>query len=158
MNTHYSFAKNLEDSNCVLFTGLPMPPTSNNQYRLCYRGGKMLHRATHQLTRFKELMNKYPLTCASQFMASKQLIQSWKGVPLEITCVFFFHKSRLINRKGEFKRLDVSNRLKAAHDSICRLLEIDDSQFFRVIGEKAFCADSLDENFCVEIQRAEPVE
>jgi hypothetical protein len=151
--TQYSFARVHEATNSIIFANLPMPPTSNNQYASLRRGNKIIRVPSTGLRLFKDAMQKYALTCMQQIHASRQLTQSWirDKKPLEITCVFFFHKSRLISKKNDFKKLDVSNRVKAAHDSIADMLGIDDCRFFRVVAEKALCHESLPESFCFEI-------
>lgn len=142
-----------EPKTYVLFTKLPLPPSSNHQYTLARRGQKTYHVASAHLKAFQREMNQYPQTCRDLFLCNQQAIHGWikEGKALEIRCFFFFKRERLFTKKSVPKKLDVSNRIKALHDCLCRILEIDDSLFFRVIAEKAPCAVGLQEMTCVEI-------
>lgn len=139
--------------NFVLFPSLPMPPSSNNQYVLARRGGKTFHVCSKELNAFKAEMEKYPLAYLPEFLRQKTYVRDWlkNGFALEVRAVFFFYKRRLFTKAGTPKKLDVSNRLKACHDQLAKILEIDDCTFFRVYAEKAICHDNLTEQACVEI-------
>lgn len=135
----------------ITFTGLPLPPTSNNQYSMIRRGSKIFHVPSEQLRKFKDAMKQYPLRYATLYQESRKKAQEWKekNSPLELRCVFYFHRNRLFTKDNRFKRLDVSNRLKASHDCLSEMLGIDDSSFFRIYAEKTFIDD--DEMFSAEI-------
>lgn len=158
-NAHYSYAEKLMTMNTVIFSNLPIPPSSNNQYCMKKIGGRIRHIRSRELREFRDQMAKYAQQHAEQVLLSRQLVAQWLKTsrPLEIECVFFFHRHRLISKQNKFKKLDVSNRLKAAHDCIAEMLGIDDSAFFRVVGEKALCHDTLNEHFCFEIVQGEGV-
>lgn len=146
----YSFKKINEKS--VLFVDLPIPPSSNSQYKLARWGGKTHHVASQALKTFKIVMRQYPYTC-NEFLESKHKIQHWvnQGELLQIHCSFFLYKKRIFTQAGTVKKMDVSNRIKALHDCISELLEIDDSIYFRVVAEKRLCHDNLNEMCVVEI-------
>jgi len=137
----------------VLLTKLPIPPSSNNQYALVRRGHKTFHVPSKKLTQFQAKMQAYPYTNPDLYLIHKQAIHQWlkEGYPLEIRCLFFFRRDRIFTKKNTVKRLDVSNRIKALHDCLCKLLEIDDSLFFRVTAEKVVSEENLEEMTCVEI-------
>jgi Holliday junction resolvase RusA-like endonuclease len=137
----------------ILFTKVPMSPSSNNQYTLVRRGGRTFHVPSLELKTYQKNMIKYPLTCPELFMVGKQKIKDWlaHGLPLEIRAIFFFKREKIFTKAGKAKKLDVSNRIKALHDCLCELLEMDDSMFFRVYVEKAECHPNLEEMVCVEI-------
>lgn len=86
-------------------------------------------------------------------MLNKHRVHEWvaKGGLLEARAFFFFKKERLFTLKNKPKKLDVSNRIKAIHDSLCKLLEIDDSLFFKVTAEKVVCNGNLEESSWIEI-------
>lgn len=58
------------------------------------------------------------------------------GYPLHFHVDLGFERSRIISKKGTFKRMDVSNRLKAIHDCFATALLIDDSMFIEVSARK----------------------
>ena len=132
---------------------LPMPPTSNHQYSLFRRGRKTYHVPSPKLKSFQEAMKQWLFSRPPNFLVEKHKVQTWikEGYVLEIGCLFCFKKKNLFTKQDVPKRLDVSNRLKALHDSLCHILEIDDSIFFRVYAEKAIAEDNLDEMVFVDI-------
>lgn len=142
----------LDYNEARLFPRLPIPPSSNNQYFLARRGKKTYHIPSEELRDFKRTMAMYPSTC-TDFLMSKHIIQGWvnEGLQLAISSVFFFKSERLFTKKDLPKRLDCSNRIKALHDSLSSLLEVDDSWFFQVFAQKAECEKNLSEMCCTEI-------
>ena len=137
----------------ALFSQLPMPPSSNNQYYLAKRGNKVYHIPSDELKLYKHNMEGYPLLRSVIFELNKNLVRNWveQGYYLEIRSIFFFHHSKLFTKKNTAKRLDCSNRIKALHDQLCKAIGIDDSLFFRVYAEKAVCDDSMKQECCTEI-------
>lgn len=136
------------------FVQLPMPPSSNHMYKLFRRGRKTFHVPSKELKTFQNEMILYPRVHKLEFLSAKHTVLAWinAGQGLEISCQFFFHYSRLFTKDGRVKKLDVSNRIKALHDCLCRLLGIDDSVFFRVSAEKGTAHADLDEMVMVDIR------
>lgn len=137
----------------VVLRDLPIGPSSNNQYLLLRRGKKTYHVPSKELTLFKKAMEYYAIKFPTNYLHSKTLIDEWVGANklLEIYCVFYFKREKLFSKKNEPKKLDVSNRLKASHDSLSKMFGIDDKLFFRVFAEKCVCPDGMEEMMCVEI-------
>lgn len=136
----------------VLLSGIPLPPSSNNQYCLVRRGNKTFHVPSLELKVFQRNMQSYPHQCEN-FLLGKNKIQGWvkANLPLKISAILFFKRERIFTKKKTPKKMDISNRIKALHDCICELLEIDDSVFFNVSIEKAECHENLKEMACIEI-------
>lgn len=80
------------------------------------------------------------------------------GFPLAVHVDFGFEYSRLISKKGTFKVVDVSNRLKALHDAISRALLIDDSMFVQISARKIAVAKKEEESCEVTIEPCDFVE
>jgi Holliday junction resolvase RusA-like endonuclease len=114
----------------VVFNSIPMPPTSNKMYSMWRRGSKTYHVPSPELKAFQGKMLSYPIA-----QEKIDWLQTLKG-PLSIECFFFFKRERLYTKKEAIKKLDVSNRIKALHDCLCRRLGIDDSLFFEVYAVK----------------------
>ena len=153
--THTNFTFNTSTGvprSSIILPNVPMPPSSNTQYKLCRRGGKTYHVPSAGLVKFKTEMYQYSLT-QPRFLQDKQRAQEWnaQGQVLEIRTLFMFHHSSIFTKKGTVKRLDTSNRIKALHDQVSLYLGIDDRIFFRVYAEKAEVADNLPEMVFVEI-------
>jgi Holliday junction resolvase RusA-like endonuclease len=114
----------------VVFNFIPMPPTSNKMYAMWRRGSKTYHVPSPELKAFQRKMESYVIT-----EDKIDLVRAMKG-PLSIECFFFFRRERLYTKKDTIKKLDVSNRIKALHDCLCKRLGIDDSLFFEVYAMK----------------------
>lgn len=136
----------------MVFKGVPIPPSSNNQYLMIRARGKILHVPSPELKRFRLAMEHYFL---EQSDAVKFAREIFVGHPLSIHCAFAFEKSRLVSKKGSFKRLDVSNRLKALHDAFADALLIDDCAFVNISAKKYAVQKEMDEQVTVEIAVAE---
>lgn len=129
---------------------LPMPPTSNKLYS-SFRGRLVKSKVGRE---FEEKIEFYALTNKRQIQAAKHKIKAlfdigFKG--LKIDCTFIFHKNKVIGQKGQFKRIDASNRLKQTHDSLSKLIEIDDSLFFEGTFSKKTCESIKDEQVIINI-------
>jgi len=122
----------------LVFENLPMPPSSNNQYYLARRGKKTYHVPSKELERYKRELNDYYHLNRDAIQRSQQSLKFWLShkLLLQMNCRFFFERKMLYTLKGAPKKMDVSNRLKAAHDGVAKLLEIDDSLFFKIEAEK----------------------
>lgn len=59
---------------------------------------------------------------------------------------FYFHKSRIFSQKNLPKKFDHTNRLKALHDTLSRILQFDDSYLFSVSADKSIIDDSKPES------------
>ncbi len=137
----------------ILLTSLPMPPSSNNQYILVRRGRKTFHAPSKELKQFKTAMLGWAFKEAGKISSDKMALIDWmsSGLVIECRAVFFFHKRILFTKKNSPKKMDVSNRIKACHDEVCKILGIDDSLFFKITAEKAICHDNLQEMCCIEM-------
>lgn len=115
---------------------LPIPPTSNSQYKLFRRGLKTYHVPSAELKRFKKDMEAWALKNHKRCIDIKNAIHGRSHIPLSCECIFYFKKERIWTKAGKPKKFDVSNRLKAIHDEVCKLIGIDDSEFFSISAKK----------------------
>jgi Holliday junction resolvase RusA-like endonuclease len=99
-------------------------------YAIIKRGKKVFHIPSRQLKLFQKQITTY------FFAMPRSLIARIPDQPLLIECYFYFPVSRLYTKKHTIKKLDVSNRLKALHDCLCKVIGIDDSQFFEIYAIK----------------------
>lgn len=112
----------------IVLPGLPIPPSENAMYVNRRQAGKRGRAASDELRYFWDHMEFWRLknlpfaNSARRAMAGRSF--------LAIDCTFHFRRTRLYTGKGNVRRLDVSNRLKALHDSVAKLLGVDDSEFF----------------------------
>lgn len=137
----------------VTLYGAPLPPSSNNQYASFVRGGRLVHVPSKDLVAYKRTfagwarLNRPGIQCAIELLGDG-------GV--EVEAFFAFERTRLYTKKDAFKKLDVSNRLKALHDGLSEALGIDDCRFFSVTAEKYFVEDATQEQVIVRLSPFAP--
>ena len=132
----------------IRLEGLPMPPSSNNQYAIIRRGGKSLHVPSRELVKFRKAMQDYAKKERESFWTARQKIldllaqRKW----LTVDAIFYFDEKKLFLKKNnQPRKFDVSNRLKALHDELSKCLGgIDDSYFFQVIARKQIGREGVD--------------
>jgi Holliday junction resolvase RusA-like endonuclease len=152
-NVATSFTDFMHQKEAIVFAKLPIPPSSNHQYFLAKRGNKTYHIPSDDLKKFKKSMSIYPAINGPFFNMNKTGVRRWieDGLLLEVRVMFFFRYNRIFCKDGKPKKMDVSNRLKALHDQLSHILEIDDSWFFKIYAEKCVAVESLNEESYVEI-------
>lgn len=126
-----------------------IPPSSNKLYS-SYRGRLVKSKAGREYSdkiEFYALTNKRKIEAARKQV--KELLE--QSEYLKIECVFVFHFKRVISLKGTLKKIDVSNRVKQAHDATARLLDIDDCHFVEPIIKLATCEDIKNEQVIITI-------
>lgn len=128
-----------------------MPPSENDQYAARAFPGK--HAAgfkgerksnftmaricpTHTLEKYqKALEEEWKQKNLVAVYKCKNLLRDWliKGLFIEIEIFAWFQYFDIYHQNGNLKKNDSSNRMKALHDSLARVLEIDDTYFKRPI-------------------------
>jgi hypothetical protein len=128
---------------------IPIPPTSNNLYA-SVRG------------RFIKSIEgrKYDAALKLYSIRNFKLIDTIKAELkpndlLKIHCYFIFSKNRIISKKGDYKKLDVTNRIKALHDAVSDFIGIDDKQFISIMCEKIICENQDDEQVIVTLDKCD---
>ncbi len=136
-------------------TKLPMPPSSNHQYWhgiMNGKGGGKVARPipTSELKAFqKEMAETWKNANLIAIYKARALLRGWmmKGLYIEVETFAFFNYFDLFTQEGQVRRMDGSNRIKALHDSLAEVLEIDDSWFWDTIirkreihGKEPWCA------------------
>lgn len=135
----------------IVLKGIPMPPTGNHQYISFFRSGRMIRVKSQGAKKYDVDFNVWAML---NKQALKDALNNLNGMGIEIETFFGFHKKKLIGQKGQFKRLDVTNRLKALHDNLCEAIGIDDSQFISSYEEKFVIDDKELEQVIVRLTPA----
>ena len=134
----------------IKITKWPMPPTQNKLYS-SFRGRLVKSKEGREydakLDLFK-MLYKRKLDVLKKDIGSL-IIEH--GKCLKISTIFIFHKSKVIGKKGQMKKLDATNRIKQVHDHLARVLEIDDCYFVNSIIDKATCDYPKDEQVIISI-------
>lgn len=129
---------------------IPMPPSSNHQYAaMAVRGGHSAKngerlwfgklRPTRELEDYVKAVaawaktNEVAVAKAKSFIRNEILL---KGQMVRIDTYACFHGTNLWTQKGLAKRMDGSNRIKALHDCLAEILQVDDSHFWSGSFEK----------------------
>lgn len=123
---------NLKSKPIVRLTDLPLPPSINNCYSTIFRGKKPIRIKSRELRAFENQVFTESKQCSLK--TAQELCQSSKALRLRLE--LFFAPSRLYTLDNRIKKLDISNRIKAAEDVLCNLLNIDDSKIFEIYALK----------------------
>jgi len=128
----------------IQIKNFPIPPTSNQMYA-SFRGRLI-----------KSKLNRlYDLKVAKWAMENQALVQEIKakftGMQLQVDCKFVFQVDKVFTKKKDLKKMDHTNRIKAAHDALSKIIEIDDSHFIYTPCEKMWCFGEQDEQIVIEI-------
>lgn len=105
---------------------MPFPPSDNRLHRTGRRS--YIRFKSGEYLAYEHLISVYRL---ANLNALNEIKQNLTGMhKLEI--YLYFEPSRLFTKVGKPKRIDATNFLKAQCDSLAKLLEIDDSEFWDV--------------------------
>lgn len=148
-------------------SNLPMPPSSNHQYAARSFPGRhakgfagpkkegfALARIcpTSELTRFEKAIKeswKADLDNNIALHKCRALLRDWmmRGLYIRVETYAFFPYFDLFTKEGLPRKMDGTNRLKALHDCLAELLEVDDSWFWDAEVKKR--VDEKDRKFCM---------
>jgi hypothetical protein len=67
---------------------------------------------------------------------------------------FVFARDRLVSKKETIKKLDATNRLKASHDGLSKILGIDDCRFITGSYHKVYCRFPQDEQVIIVVKKS----
>lgn len=124
---------------------IPLPPSSNKLYSSVR--GRLIKSIEGR--KYASEINIYALKNFKIIDKIKK--QIGPNDTLRIDRYFVFHKSRIISKQNEYKKLDATNRIKSADDGLSSLLGIDDKQFISGITEKVTCENEKDEQIIIHI-------
>ncbi len=131
------------------FQNLPMPPSLNR----CYRNVRGIGRvATGELTDFKAEMMLWGHRNKKDIEAVSKKLQS---SIFRLDLNFFMKRTNLVTQKNSVKRNDVSNRIKAIEDGLCKLLLTDDKYVFSLTARKILSESDEYVNADVYLPRGE---
>jgi hypothetical protein len=115
------------------------------------QGGKVCRQVpTADLTNFqKEVQIVWKQKNLVAVCKLRAMLRDWmlKGKYIRVETFAFFNYTDLFTQKGIPKRMDASNRIKALHDSLAGVLEVDDCWFWdaeirkrEIHGAEPWCA------------------
>jgi hypothetical protein len=113
----------------AVFNVFPMPPTVNKQLTQA-----RFHRGfikTQVARDFDLEVDQFHKRNMNDISKLSLLMQDYlaKGFGFTVQTTFYFPESKILTKKGNLKKLDASNRIKATHDALSKLICIDDQYF-----------------------------
>lgn len=112
---------------------LPMPPTLNKSY--AHLGKRRF--STQDLKDFKAGIDSWALENRTAVKSIREkVLASDERTMFKLTLEFKFPHAKLYTLKNHFKKLDVSNRIKAAEDAVTDVLGFDDKSVFELVAVK----------------------
>jgi hypothetical protein len=107
----------------------PMPPTSNKQLTRARFGNRFIK--TTLARSFDSTVDLYQKQHGDDFARLSVVMEQFKmkGFGFKVDTTFYFPREKLLTKKDILKKIDASNRIKATHDAIARLTNIDDQYF-----------------------------
>lgn len=131
----------------LILKKIPIPPTSNNLYSSVR--GRLIKSIEGR--KYEAALKLYSLRNFKLIEKIKEQLKP--NDTLRVECYFIFHKNRIISKKGEYKKLDATNRIKALHDALSEMIGIDDKQFISISADKIICENVDDEQVVVLINK-----
>lgn len=148
-------------------TGLPMPPSSNHQYAARAFPGKHAKGftgerkvgftmaricPTRELEQYEKAMKETWKAEGNNLAAiykCRAAVKDWqlRGLYLRVETFAFFPYFDLFTKEGLPRKMDGTNRLKALHDCLAEILEVDDCWFWDAEVKKR--VDEKDRKFCM---------
>jgi Holliday junction resolvase RusA-like endonuclease len=117
----------------LLIQNFPLPPSENQLYRNLPRVGRV---ATQELKNYRRECEFWGLANKNIRELFFSVMEENPQMVLKVDFYFVFKRDRLWTKDNRPKKLDASNRVKAAADQLAKFFNIDDKCFFNVSAEK----------------------
>jgi hypothetical protein len=130
---------------------LPVPPSVNALYRDRFTNGvRSAGRAkTKDYVDYENEVMGWRLENLSEANRVRAMIQGLhENQALKVGYAFHFPSEQILTKAGSPKKNDISNRIKALDDSVCKhVLGCDDSLFWECSGIQKFANPTLTDSF-----------
>lgn len=133
----------------IRLTNFPVSPSVNEIYSVI----KNRKISSSKLRSFETAAKMWSYKNRSQVIDARKNLKEWGLYSFEIE--LNLHFKRIFTLKGEPKRYDASNRIKAAEDNICRLLGFDDKRIMKISIEKKVIVNEIEEHMNFNISKYE---
>lgn len=122
-----------------VFDDFPIPPTTNHLYAT-FRGRRV---PSKEYAQFKRATKVWAKDRDVQLKVARDFCYSYitKGYWIQFSLFICLKHERIWTKDGSVKSLDGSNRIKATHDLMSDLLQIDDRFFAVGSTEKVLAKD-----------------
>jgi Holliday junction resolvase RusA-like endonuclease len=108
---------------------MPLPPSVNHIYATSWTS-KRRFKSQSYLQYERAVIHWKHMNAEALATARELTSKLTEGEAFKIDCIFYFQKSDLISKKKTIKKNDTSNRLKACHDVLSEILDVDDRLFW----------------------------
>lgn len=99
-----------------------------------FGGAKMWRAPSKDLEQYQARVKDWAMEHFVEVRQARESIKHWEALEVHLTVCL--PKDKLFTQNDDVKRLDITNRVKAAHDSVLGLLGIDDKLVFKATCEK----------------------
>jgi Holliday junction resolvase RusA-like endonuclease len=110
-------------------TDFPFPPSENQIFSIIKLHGVMRKIKSKKYVEYTKQVAKWCFLNMHQINKAKNDILHEQELTIYI---YMYSADKWYTKKGEIKKADAANYLKAALDELCKSLLIDDSRFFEV--------------------------
>lgn len=142
----------------ITLHSFPMPPSSNHVYATIQRDAKSWRTKSAELREFERDALNWALAGGPGLHRARDLAKqarNGKNLVLDVHAKFYFKRERILCKNGKPKRLDTSNRIKALHDALATILEVDDCFFWSLSADKAAILGNAPESVLITIKLRE---
>jgi len=112
----------------------PMPPSVNNLYFTTKFGKRVKAKGYTDFERASA--NWAKMNTVNLGLVRQMSLECRTGWGLRVDQTFYFPQGEILTKQGKPKRNDTTNRLKALHDVLSKLLGIDDCWFWNGVYDK----------------------
>lgn len=132
----------------MILTRFPLSPSVNEYLAPC--NNRLIK--TEKARAYDNIVYIYKLKNNRRLQEIRTILsECHRGDLIQVDMYFVFAHKRLIDKKGNYKTIDVSNRIKQAHDGLAKCLEIDDLYFKKGLFEAITCDNDKDEQIIIRL-------
>jgi len=143
----------------IVIHNIPIPPSVNQLYKTLTIRNQIRRAPSKKYKDWQNQCRQMYLENAHKFRCMQVLVQQILeelDCALEVRYYFFFHRDKIYCKDNTFKKMDVSNRIKAVEDMVFSVLDMDDRVTWKVIAEKIECPSDVQESVSVTLQPFHP--
>lgn len=131
----------------LLLKRFPLPPSSNQLYASV--NGRFIKSTEGR--KYDAAVDKYAIREYKILDQFKEMIKETDVFNVDM--YFVFSRDRLITKKETIKKLDATNRLKASHDGLSKIIGVDDCRFITGSYHKVYCKFPQEEQVIIVVKK-----
>lgn len=131
----------------LLLKRFPLPPSSNQLYASV--NGRFIKSTEGR--KYDAAVDMYAIREYKILDQFKEMIKETDVFNVDM--YFVFSRDRLITKKETIKKLDATNRLKASHDGLSKIIGVDDCRFITGSYHKVYCKFPQEEQVIIVVKK-----